>query len=305
MRVLCTKVKVDVDSGHNGELQTYYHGTGLADNIPQRISEFSGTESLLVRLISFLKSIFVVGRKFSRANFLGRWTYHFAQFAQRAAIFASCGGWYRTCLCGPVMKPINTKLIVMTLIILVGLFAPGFQTTSANSFDWNHGAQTNDSAAEKQIAKAFEKRVKDYAKLREALEAKMPKLSKNATPEQIEAHKTALQERVRTARTGAKTGELFMPDAANLIRSIIKNEFKGNERVELRQTVFEAETQGVAVRVNYPYPESKELVEMPPTLLLKLPQLPKQVRYRFVGNYLLLVDRENALILDYMTRALP
>jgi hypothetical protein len=44
---------------------------------------------------------------------------------------------------------------------------------------------------------------------------------------------------------------------------------------------------------------------MPPTLLLKLPQLPKQVRYRFVNRHMLLVDRENGLIVDYMLNALP
>jgi hypothetical protein len=38
---------------------------------------------------------------------------------------------------------------------------------------------------------------------------------------------------------------------------------------------------------------------MPPPLLLRLPQLPKQVRYR-----LLLVDRENGLMVDYMTNVL-
>ena len=80
---------------------------------------------------------------------------------------------------------------------------------------------------------------------------------------------------------------------------------KGRERVELRQTVFEAETKGVPVRVNAAYPESKELTEMPPSLLLALPQLPKQVRYRFVGTNLLLVDRESNLIIDYMQRAVP
>jgi hypothetical protein len=57
--------------------------------------------------------------------------------------------------------------------------------------------------------------------------------------------------------------------------------------------------------VNYPYPESQEVLEMAPTLLLRLPQLPKQLRYRFVGPNLLLLDRENGLIIDYMTNALP
>jgi hypothetical protein len=86
---------------------------------------------------------------------------------------------------------------------------------------------------------------------------------------------------------------------------MIKREYSGEQLQELRKTVMEAETQGVPLRINYPYPESKELLEMPPTLLLKLPQLPKQLRYRFVGTNLLLVDRENGLIVDYMTSALP
>jgi hypothetical protein len=40
-------------------------------------------------------------------------------------------------------------------------------------------------------------------------------------------------------------------------------------------------------------------------LLLILPQLPKEVKYRFVGRNLLLVDRDNNVIIDYMTNALP
>ncbi len=166
-------------------------------------------------------------------------------------------------------------------------------------------SQASISAKDKQTVATFEKRVKTYVKLREGVEQKMPKLSKDATPEQIEAHKTTLQERVRARRAGSKPGQMFTPDIANLIRAIIKDEFKGGERVELRETVFEAETQGVPLRVNYPYPETKELVEMPPTLLLRLPQLPKQLRYRFVGRNMLLVDRENGLIVDYMTNAIP
>ena len=158
----------------------------------------------------------------------------------------------------------------------------------------------------KQVADTFEKRVKDYVKLREDIEAKMPKLSKEAKPEEIEVHKKQLQESVRAARVGAKHGEIFTPEAAALVRAIIKDEFKGKDRAELRKTVLvESEIKAVPLRVNYPYPEAKEQLEMPPTLLLRLPQLPKQIRYRFVGNNMLLVDRENGLILDYMTDALP
>lgn len=158
----------------------------------------------------------------------------------------------------------------------------------------------------KQLAGAFEKRVKDYVKLRENIEEKMPKLSKEAKPEEIETHKKQLQESVRAARAGAKHGDILTPDAAAMIRAIIKEEFKGKDRVELRKAVLvEAEVKSVPLRINYPYPEAKEQLDMPPTLLLKLPQLPKQIRYRFVGDNMLLVDRENGLIIDYMKNAIP
>lgn len=162
------------------------------------------------------------------------------------------------------------------------------------------------SAHDKEIVETFEKRAKQYAKMREQLEEKMPKLSKEAKPEEIENHKQQFQERVRAARAGAKHGDVFTTQAMAFIRGIIKDEFKGKERIEFRDTVLrEADTKAVPLRVNYPYPESQELLETPATLLLRLPQLPKQLRYRFVGRNLLLVDRENGLIVDYMTNALP
>lgn len=161
------------------------------------------------------------------------------------------------------------------------------------------------SEQDKQAIAAFEKRVKEYSSLREQLEDKMPKLAAKSTPEQIEAHKTSFEETVRTARTGAKQGDLFTSDIAELIRATIRDEFKGKDRQELRKMVLEADTKGVPLRINYPYPDNQELVEMPPTLLLRLPQLPKQVRYRFVNRHMLLVDRENGLIVDYMLDAIP
>jgi hypothetical protein len=151
----------------------------------------------------------------------------------------------------------------------------------------------------------FERQVREYVALREELEDRMPKLSKEATAEEIEAHKLKFQEVVRTARVGARQGDVFTPEAMTFIRAAILDEFKGRDRLELRQAVAEAENKAVPIRVNAAYPDAQEILEMPPTLLLRLPQLPKQVRYRFVGSYLLLVDRENRLIIDFMPDAIP
>lgn len=161
------------------------------------------------------------------------------------------------------------------------------------------------SSADKRTIVAFENRVKAYMKLRNAVKAKLPKLSKDSTPEQIEAYRKPFEEQLRAARTGVKAGDIFRAGVAAYIRKTLRTEFQGTDRAQLRDIVFEAETQGVPLRANYPYPETKEFSEMPATLLIKLPQLPKEVRYRFVGRNMLLVDRDNNLIIDYMVDALP
>lgn len=142
-------------------------------------------------------------------------------------------------------------------------------------------------------------------KLRNAVKAKLPKLSKDATPQQIESYRENFEAAVRNTRTGAKRGDIFNHDGSEYIRRTLKVNFVGKDRVELRNIVFEGETATVKVRVNYPYPEVAEFVEMPPTVLLNLPQLPPEVKYRFVGRNMLLIDSDNNLILDYMTNALP
>ncbi len=161
------------------------------------------------------------------------------------------------------------------------------------------------SPADKTTIQTFEKQVKDYVDLRSKLRENAPKLSKDSTPEQIHAYRTALEQSMRSARAGAKRGELFRPETADYIRRTLKMEFQGKDRQQLRETIFEAETQGVVLRVNYPYAQTAEFSEMPATLLTKLPQLPKEVRYRFVGRNMLLVDRESNVIIDYMPDALP
>ncbi len=161
------------------------------------------------------------------------------------------------------------------------------------------------SAGDKATVKAFQDRVKEYLKVREGVKAKVPKLAKDSTPEQIQAAENAYVVALRQARTGAKQGSLFAPDIAQYIRTTLKRELTTTDKKDIRNTVLDKETNiPVALKVNYPYPDPKEFVEMQPTLLLKLPELPKEVKYRYVGRTLLLLDTDSNLILDYMPDAL-
>ena len=158
---------------------------------------------------------------------------------------------------------------------------------------------------EKELVAAFDRHVKDYLKQRSQVKNKLPSLSKEATPEQITAYQKSFVEALRAMRAGTKQGYIFTPQFADFLRTIIKTELPRRDKSEIREVVLEADTKGVPLRVNYPYPETKELTQMPPTLLLKLPPLPKEVKYRYVGRHMLLVDTDNGLIVDYMLNALP
>ncbi len=159
--------------------------------------------------------------------------------------------------------------------------------------------------AEKAVIEAFENQVKEYVNLRKKVRENAPKLSKEATPEQIEAYRTTLEDSLRNARKGAKRGDIFSPEVCAYIRRTLKKEFQGKDRKEIRDIAFETELTGVVLRVNYPYAQSAEMSEMPATLLAKLPQIPNELRYRFVGNNIMLVDRESNLIIDFMPDAVP
>lgn len=191
-------------------------------------------------------------------------------------------------------------LIVLAFSLLFLVHLPGAAQTTVQQKPASQLSPTD-----KQAISRFEGRVKNYVKLRTQIKNRLPKLSKDSTPEQIESYRKNFEESLRAARKGAKPGDIFNTEGSDYIRRTLKAEFKGQDRAQLREIVFEAENETVPLRVNYPYPEAKELTEMPATLLLQLPQLPKEVKYRFVGRNMLLVDRDNNLIIDYMVNALP
>jgi hypothetical protein len=164
--------------------------------------------------------------------------------------------------------------------------------------------QKQDKATKKAIID-FHNRVQQYLQMREQLAGQLPKLTPESNPEEIESYFVALQERLCTARTEAKQGEFFTPTLTAHLRRVIQDEFEGKRLERLRAKIREADTKGVPIRVNVPYSEMKELVEMPPTLLLRFPALPKQLRFHFVGRALVLLDKEARIILDYLPNALP
>ena len=213
--------------------------------------------------------------------------------------------------CLRVLWPMNTKIKFIakastTFLIIFSLSAMALGQQSQTQAPKSVATATKpETKHDKLLLKDYEKSVKQYVALREGVRKKLPPLSKDSTPEQITAYQKQFVDATRAQRGYAKQGYMFTPPVAKYIREIIRKEFKGTDRVEVREAILEADTAGVPLKVNYPYPETKELSQIPPTLLLTLPTLPKEVKYRFIQRNLLLVDTDNGLIIDYMTNALP
>jgi hypothetical protein len=212
--------------------------------------------------------------------------------------------WHRAC---QFLLPMNTKIEFIARATTTLLLIFSLSALTLGQHTQTHTAKTSvpTTKQEKLLLKDYEKAVKQYVVLRENVRKKLPPLSKDSTPEQISTYQKQFVDALRAQRSYAKQGYMFMPAVAKYIRELIRKEFKGTDRVQVREAILEADTAGVPLRVNYAYPETKELTQIPPTLLLTLPPLPKEVKYRFVQRNLLLVDTDNGLIIDYMTNALP
>ena len=57
--------------------------------------------------------------------------------------------------------------------------------------------------------------------------------------------------------------------------------------------------------INTDYPTALPLATVPPGLLLKLPTLPDELEYRFLGRHLILRDIKANLIVDFIPDAVP
>jgi hypothetical protein len=155
----------------------------------------------------------------------------------------------------------------------------------------------------------FQANVNRYTELVDRLERDAGALPDKATAEQIKAHEKALASAIAKARAGAKPGDVF--DAAEQagILNIVRSETRGPQGAPSRRAIAEdnpkpgqATPRGLAP--NAPYPDGAALSTVPPTMLLRLPTLPKTLEFRFVGKALVLRDARANLIVDYLPDAL-
>lgn len=158
--------------------------------------------------------------------------------------------------------------------------------------------QVNPDAA---LVADFEKRIDDYMKVYKTAASGLPALKPNASPEKIGHQQHELTEHLHRARKGVPQGSIFTPEIAGEFRRLLAMAMDGSaKRIQSSLRHAEPVRTKARLRVNEQYPRNVPLQSMPPTLLANLPQLPPELSYRLVGNYLALIGVKTNLIVDFM-----
>jgi hypothetical protein len=168
-------------------------------------------------------------------------------------------------------------------------------------------ARTTRISEEARDFKIFTDRVQEYIKMQKNLEASLPTLKPTKDAAQIFEYQHALAGKIADARRNAHQGDIFTHEVIERFRKIIRSAFQGPEGRLARRTIRQDDPSKVVARLhmNDVFPEGIPLTTMPPTLLLKLPKLPEELAYRFVGHDLTLVAVKARLIVDLVPDAIP
>ena len=164
------------------------------------------------------------------------------------------------------------------------------------------------SEADAKALATMNDRLKQYVELHVKLEQTLPKLPKEATPQQIDKNQRALEKLVREARATAKPGDIFTPEARPVIKRLLATVFGGPDGKQLKASIMDenpVDPATIKLTVNARYPDVVPLTSVPPQVLQTLPKLTEDLEYRFVGDWLILLDTHAHVVADYIDDALP
>jgi hypothetical protein len=162
--------------------------------------------------------------------------------------------------------------------------------------------QAPPASPESPVFSAFTQRAQEYIKLQKSV----PRLRTTKHREEIIDRRRGLAQKIRETRPNAKPGDIFTADVSEEFRRVIRSAFQGPNAPNVRRTIRQGEpVQGWHLTVNGDYPEHLPLTTVPPTLLLRLPELPSGLAYRIIGHDFVLEDTEARLIVDFIPGIIP
>jgi hypothetical protein len=163
------------------------------------------------------------------------------------------------------------------------------------------GASADEAAAITQ----FESAIAKYMALRQRLRNEIAGPVPNSSASELNRASDSLASAIQRARAGAREGNIFVTPVTVVVKrrvdDVVRRDNLGPVLANIDDESATVKTPSIHLR----FPVAAQMATMPPSLLAALPQLPKELEYRIVGNYLVLRDVDAALILDYIPAAVP
>jgi hypothetical protein len=156
--------------------------------------------------------------------------------------------------------------------------------------------------------KQFQARVDKYLAVQKQAVASVPPVPMEVNdPAVITKHQQQVAEALKKLRPNAMQGEIFTPATRQMLASTIQQQVKGKDGESAKATILgegnpktgESPTP-VKLAVNSTYPAAAPLSTVPPSVLMALPTLPKDLEFRFVGRDLILRDTRANVIVDFL-----
>ena len=145
----------------------------------------------------------------------------------------------------------------------------------------------------------FTRRANDYVALRARLEKGLPPLKVTANADEIEDFERRLARRIDDVR-GSQRGQIFLP----VMEGQVKRMLLLRADAATTAAIMDDGPAEFDIDINDTYSKRRPLATMPPNILLRLPDLPPDLEYRFVGRHLIIRDMRANIIVDEIRYAL-
>ncbi len=186
-------------------------------------------------------------------------------------------------------------------ILRAAVIACALTLAGGNAYVASAQPRVNQHAAN---VKAFQERVREYVDLHQRVADALPEMRETANPDDLARRERALGDGLGKTRKAAKLGDLVGEALRPYFIRSVRDDWAARSPAE-QQALLEEMPRQVAVRVNMRYPVTLPLLTAPSRLLARLPDLPEQLEYRFLGRHLIIRDTGGNIVVDAILNALP
>jgi hypothetical protein len=160
------------------------------------------------------------------------------------------------------------------------------------------------TAEEQRLIDDFKKRVDVYEDVSSKLEAEVYPSSSELDPNTIHARQKELAARIIKALPEWRQGAIFTPEIAAFFKRRIAEVVTGPDGANIKGAIFDDAPPTMTVKVLTEYPTGVPIATVPAQMLERMPVLPKELEYRFLGRHFILMDIAAFLIVDVIPEAI-